>query len=109
AAYEPVLTLPSGGDTSYAGLVWHEGLLWVSYYSSHEGKASIYLAKVRLPQEAVEIGSRLELFVDDFLIGKLSGAAKQVLQKPAAQEVVLTADKPWEGNTSAYYTVFQDG
>jgi hypothetical protein len=42
------LKLPSGGDTSYAGLVWHEGLLWVSYYSSHEGKASIYLAKVKL-------------------------------------------------------------
>jgi len=43
------LALPSGGDTSYAGLVWHENLLWVSYYSSHEGKTSIYLAKVRVP------------------------------------------------------------
>jgi hypothetical protein len=40
------LPLPSGGDCSYAGMVWHDGLLWVSYYSSHEGKASIYLAKV---------------------------------------------------------------
>lgn len=48
-AFEPVLTFPSGGDTSYAGLVWHEGLLWVAYYSSHEGKTSIYLAKVRVP------------------------------------------------------------
>ncbi len=48
-SYEPVLTLPSGGDTSYAGLVWHDGLLWISYYSSHEGKTSIYLAKVRVP------------------------------------------------------------
>lgn len=46
--YEPVLTLPSGGDTSYPGLVWHEGLLWTSYYSSHEGKASIYLARIEL-------------------------------------------------------------
>jgi hypothetical protein len=45
------LKLPSGGDTSYAGLVWHTGLLWVSYYSSHEGKTSIYLAKVRLPKK----------------------------------------------------------
>jgi hypothetical protein len=45
------LKLPSGGDTSYAGLVWHEDLLWVSYYSSHEGKTSIYLAKVRLPKK----------------------------------------------------------
>jgi hypothetical protein len=42
------LRLPSGGDTSYPGLVLHEGLLWVSYYSSHEGKTNIYLAKVRL-------------------------------------------------------------
>jgi hypothetical protein len=47
--YEPALTLPSGGDTSYPGLVWHDGLLWVSYYSSHEGKSAIYLAKVKLP------------------------------------------------------------
>ena len=40
------LALPSGGDTSYAGLVWHDDLLWISYYSSHEGKTSIYLAQV---------------------------------------------------------------
>lgn len=50
-AFEEFLTLPSGGDTSYAGLVPHKGLLWVSYYSSHEGKTSIYLAKVRLPEK----------------------------------------------------------
>lgn len=47
--YEPVLTLPSGGDTSYPGLVWHAGLLWMSYYSSHDGATSIYLAKIKLP------------------------------------------------------------
>ncbi|MCC6698686.1 MAG: right-handed parallel beta-helix repeat-containing protein [Candidatus Hydrogenedentes bacterium] len=47
-SYEPVLTLPSGGDTSYPGLVWHDGILWMSYYSSHEGKTSIYLAKIAL-------------------------------------------------------------
>lgn len=46
---EPVLVLPSGGDCSYPGMVWHDGLLWISYYSSHEGKATIYLAKIRLP------------------------------------------------------------
>lgn len=107
-AYEPVLTFPSGGDTSYAGMVWHDGLLWASYYSSHEGKTSIYIAKIRLPREAIDIGSRLEPFVDDLLIGKLTGSAKQVLQKPTPQEVVLVADKPWEGNTSAYFTVFKD-
>jgi hypothetical protein len=45
----PVAWLPTWGDTSYAGLVWHKGTLWMSYYSGHEGKVSIYLAKVRLP------------------------------------------------------------
>jgi len=44
-----MLALPSGGDTSYPGLVWRDGLLWVSYYSSHEGKTSIYLAQVKIP------------------------------------------------------------
>jgi hypothetical protein len=48
-ALEPVLELPSGGDCSYPGLVFHDGLLHVTYYSSHEGKSSIYYAKVRLP------------------------------------------------------------
>ena len=46
--YDPVLTLPSGGDTSYAGMVWHADLLWVSYYASHEGKTAIYLARMKL-------------------------------------------------------------
>jgi len=39
--------LPSGGDTSYPGLVWRDGVLWVSYYSSHEGKTSIYVGRVK--------------------------------------------------------------
>ncbi|MGV3754843.1 MAG: exo-alpha-sialidase [Verrucomicrobiota bacterium] len=48
-ALRPLLDLPSGGDTSYAGLQYY-GNLWVSYYSSHEGKSSIYLSKVKLPK-----------------------------------------------------------
>lgn len=47
--YEPVLTFPSGGDNSYPGLVWHDGQLWMSYYSSHEKKTSIYLARIDVP------------------------------------------------------------
>ncbi|HEY8748711.1 MAG TPA: sialidase family protein [Tepidisphaeraceae bacterium] len=43
------LRLPSGGDCAYPGLVWHDGVLNISYYSSHEGKTSIYFAKVRVP------------------------------------------------------------
>ena len=47
-SYDPVLVLPSGGDCSYPGLVWYQDLLWMSYYSSHEEKTCIYLAKVAL-------------------------------------------------------------
>ena len=43
---QEALRLPSGGDTSYPGLVWHEGRLYMSYYSSHAGKSSIYFAEV---------------------------------------------------------------
>lgn len=48
--FQDLLSLPSGGDTSYPGFVIDEGLnrLLVSYYSSHEGKAAIYLATLRL-------------------------------------------------------------
>ncbi len=46
-SYEPALTLPSGGDCSYPGLVWHDDSLWMSYYSPHEGKTRTYRAKNR--------------------------------------------------------------
>ncbi len=42
------LKLPSGGDTSYPGMLIYKNKLWVSYYSSHQGKTSIYLAKIPL-------------------------------------------------------------
>ncbi|MGE0101962.1 MAG: sialidase family protein [Blastocatellales bacterium] len=45
----PIVTLPSGGDTSYPGMVLKNGKLLVSYYSSHEGRTAIYLAVIRLP------------------------------------------------------------
>ncbi len=45
--YEPILELPSGGDCSYPGMLLYRGRLWMSYYSSHEGRTSIYLAIVR--------------------------------------------------------------
>lgn len=56
----------------------------------------------------VEIGSRWELFVDDWLVDSLSNAQLR-LNNPARQEVVFVTDKPWEGVDSAYYTVIQDG
>ncbi len=67
------------------------------------------LASSTLAADALEIGSRRELFVDDLLVGKLTGDAQLQLELPKPGEVVLKTDKPWEGNICAYYTIFQDG
>lgn len=49
---EPLLELPSNGsDCGYPGMLWLDGLLWVSYNSSHEGKTNVYLARVQLSDE----------------------------------------------------------
>lgn len=45
----PILTLPSSGDCSYPGMVWHQERLWVSYYSSHQNEQTqVYLAQIEL-------------------------------------------------------------
>ncbi|MEO2049826.1 MAG: hypothetical protein ABGX16_24975 [Pirellulales bacterium] len=59
--------------------------------------------------EPIDIGNRLELFVDSYLIDNIQGDIHQELQKPEPQEVVFVTDQPWEGNTSGYYSFFQDG
>ena len=56
-----------------------------------------------------EIGDRRELFVDDFLIDGMSGGIERRLHHPDPREVVLTLDKPWEGQTSAYFATVRDG
>lgn len=44
---DPLIILPSGGDCSYPGMAYDHEFLWMSYYSSHEGKSAIYLAKIQ--------------------------------------------------------------
>lgn len=43
-----IIALPSGGDTSYAGMVLQGDKLLISYYSSHQGRCSIYTALLRI-------------------------------------------------------------
>jgi hypothetical protein len=57
--------------------------------------------------EAVNIGSRLELFVDHHLIDAMEGARLQ-LHAPIPGEKVLAFDQPWEGRFVGYVTVLQD-
>ena len=46
--------------------------------------------------EPLEIGSRWELFVDEFLVAEKNGVALK-LDEPVRREVVLVTDRPWEG------------
>jgi hypothetical protein len=55
-----------------------------------------------------EIGSRWELFVDEWLLDEQRDAAL-VLNPPRRAEVALVTDAAWEGPTSAYFSVVQDG
>ena len=56
----------------------------------------------------LDIGSRLELFVDDWLIDRMKNVTLRLAQ-PTPREAVLRFDRPWEGPGSAYVTVMKDG
>ena len=62
-----------------------------------------------LAQQPIDIGSRLELFVDDYMVESTSGTTAFDLKKPQPQDVALVTDEAWEGNISAYFTVFKGG
>lgn len=66
------------------------------------------LPSVNGQNTTINIGSRLELFVDNYLIDRLSGGTELMLHHPAPQEIVITHDAPWEGSGSGYHTIFRD-
>jgi hypothetical protein len=61
-----------------------------------------------LAQEALRFGQDLQLFVDDYLIESLHGVSLR-LHEPRPAGTAIAFDQPWEGNVSAYVTVFRDG
>ena len=61
-----------------------------------------------LAVEPIDIGSRRELLVDQHLIERLDGVSLE-LHRPTRREIVFRSDAAWEGNGSAYQSVFQDG
>ena len=55
----------------------------------------------------LDIGSRLELFIDDYLIDSFKGTRLE-LHHPVPREVALQFDAPWEGPSSLFVTVMKD-
>ena len=70
--------------------------------------ATVLLSCLPAHDGPIAVGSRRELFVDRTLIAGLEGGALLRTHEPEAREVVLVTDKPWEGNTCAYYVLFED-
>lgn len=66
------------------------------------------LANTVCGETPIDIGSRRELLVDQYLIESMAGARLE-LNRPRRREVVFRTDRPWEGNGSAYQSVFFDG
>jgi hypothetical protein len=71
--------------------------------------APLLLSASIIAGEPVNIGSRLELMIDDHLIDTMSGGVRLQLHKPVRRDVALVTDEPWEGNACSYCSVFQDG
>ena len=58
--------------------------------------------------EVLDIGSRREVFVDQYLIERMEGT-RLALHRPHDEGPVLKFDKPWEGAFCGYCTVIKDG
>ncbi len=56
----------------------------------------------------IDIGSRRELLVDDYLLASRTGAELR-LHPPVPREAVLLHDAPWEGSGCGYHTVMREG
>src|SRR5262245_26841104 len=56
----------------------------------------------------LRFGNVRQLFVDEFLIASKHNVSLN-LHNPFAREILLRPERPWEGTTMTYPTVFRDG
>ncbi|HHW32509.1 MAG TPA: hypothetical protein GXX20_12710 [Clostridiaceae bacterium] len=76
--------------------------------SSDENMGIAYFDKAEFAPKVREIGSRTQLFIDDYMIESMTGITRTFHQ---AQKVgpIIEADKPWEGGFAYIYgTVLYD-
>ena len=64
-------------------------------------------SETRSVSTARNIGSRLGLFIDDWLIEAMSNTSLR-MHTPVRKEVVFSFDASWEGGLSAYVTIMKD-
>jgi hypothetical protein len=59
-------------------------------------------------EQVRNIGSRLELFVDNWLLDRMDGVSLR-MHHPVPREIALEFDRPWEGDASFDPVVMKDG
>ena len=68
---------------------------------------AVFCPFMSIGQEIIDLGSKREIFVDDYIIGRLDGLSIQ-MHTPRDEGPVLFFDKPWEGLFSGYVTIIKD-
>ena len=72
------------------------------------GPLHVFDSRIATAADPIALGTRRELFVDRFLIDRLSNANLQ-RHAPHDEGVVLRFDARWEGPHAGYVTMIQDG
>ena len=68
----------------------------------------LFTAVFQANDDALEVGDRWELLVDEHLVERFKGKAKLRLHHPIRRELAVVHDEPGEGNGGNYHTVFED-
>ncbi len=77
-----------------------------SSYAFENNDADTAAPRVKAP---LTIGSELQLFIDDYIVDRMSGSAKYQLHHPEPREIAIEHNEPWEGSGSSFHSVFKDG
>jgi hypothetical protein len=72
------------------------------------GPLHVFDSRTATAADPITLGTRRELFIDRFLIERLSNASLQ-LHAPHDEGAVLRFDARWEGPHAGYVTMIQDG
>ena len=59
-------------------------------------------------QNAIDIGSRREVFWDDYLVDTAATTATRLLHHPEFAGHVMTHDAPWEGDGCTYHNIVEE-
>jgi hypothetical protein len=77
------------------------------YASAVFGSSNHLWSRSSEPETIINLGSRLELFVDSFLVESMINA-RLAMHKPVDKGPVIFFNKPWEGVFSGYTTIIKD-